>query len=172
MHPARVIALGYRYPTLTSADDLAAAVDADAHGAIGRSMARFVEAVTALSLDEWEELHTATLDLAPKFVPYVGHVVWGDNYRRGEFMAALNGAMSAVGVDVFGELPDHLEPILRYLSETDEPLEDLVDVLPGAVDAMADMLEKSDADSPYCHLLEATAAYTADLRPLTIGGRS
>lgn len=172
MHVAEVVALGYRYPTPSSAADLSAAITADLHGGIGRDMRRFHGGVSSLSLGEWEELHTSTLDLSPMFVPYVGHVVWGENYRRGEFMAELKGSMAAAGVDLGGELPDHIEPVLRYLAATPEPLADLLDVLPGAADSMRDTLRKVAPDNPYRHLLAATAAFAGDFRPLPIGERA
>ena len=171
MHVAQVIAEGYRYPTPDSLRSLTGAIESSTHGVVKRHLSRFVDEVGRLSLGAWEELHTATLDLSPRFVPYVGHVVWGENYRRGEFMADLNRSMNVAGVDLDGELPDHIAPILRYLSETDEPLPDLLDILPSAVATMARTLHKGDADNPYRHLLAATVAYTADLRPLTIGTR-
>lgn len=163
MHVASVIALGYRYPAPGSLDELAGAVATSTHGAVQRHLQRFVSAVGELPLSAWEELHTATLDLSPKFVPYVGHVTWGENYRRGEFMADLNRAMAEAEVELDGELPDHLVPVLRYLSVVDEPLPDLVDVVPGAVDTMAKTLATADAGNPYRHLLAATLDYTADL---------
>ena len=83
MHVAEVIALAYRYPTADSAKILAEMVEAHSWGVVQRHLERFVDSVSELSLGEWEELHTATLDLSPKFVPYVGHVTWGENYRRG-----------------------------------------------------------------------------------------
>jgi nitrate reductase delta subunit len=164
-----VVALGFRYPTPTAAVELDAAVRGVLRGSVERHMRRFVEAVSVLSLGEWEELHTFTLDLSPLFVPYVGHVVWGENYRRGEFMAALNRDMADLGVDVMGELPDHIDPVLRYLAATAAPLEDLVEVLPAAVATMAETLERAAADNPYRHLLAAVVDVVADLRPLTIG---
>jgi nitrate reductase delta subunit len=103
------------------------------------------------------------------FVPYVGHVAWGENYRRGEFMADLVGEMRNADVPLGGELPDHIAPLLRYLARTDEPFEDLVEVLPGAAATMQETLKEASARNPYLHLLAATVAYCADLRPLTIG---
>lgn len=170
MHVAEVIALGYRYPAPGAAQELGARVDAHTHGVVKRHLAQFVGAVEALTLGAWEELHTATLDLSPLFVPYVGHVVWGENYRRGEFMAELSGAMTAAGIDRGGELPDHIAPILRYLAAVDDPMADLVEVLPGAVDTMYRTLIEAAPSNPYRHLLAATVDYSADLRPVTIGG--
>jgi len=165
-----VVALGYRYPSPSAAADLTAAIEGESHAEVKRHMRRFADEVGALSLGEWEELHTATLDLNAPFVPYVGHVEWGDNYRRGEFMADLKRSMGDVGVELGGELPDHIEPILRYLAATDTPLDDLVEVLPGTVTTMAHTLESAAPDNPYCHLMAATVVVAAN-RPVTIGGR-
>ncbi len=170
MHTTEVVALGFRYPTSTSAGDLAQYVAAESNDDVARHMRRFLDAVGALSMGEWEELHTATLDLDPKFVPYVGHVAWGENYRRGAFMADLVGAMGDCGVDLGGELPDHIEPILRYLAAADEPFTDLVEVLPGALAEMHTNLKTAAPDNPYCHLLAATVACAGN-RPVTIRGR-
>jgi nitrate reductase delta subunit len=171
MHTAEVIALGYHYPTPLAADELSVAIEENLRGRVEHDMRRFLEGVGLLSLGEWEELHTSTLDLSPKFVPYVGHVVWGENYRRGEFMAELKAAMTQAGVDLGGELPDHIEPVLRYISAVPDPLADLIEVLPGAATSMRDTLRKVAPDNPYCHLLAATVAFTHDHRPLPIGGR-
>lgn len=171
MHAAEVVALGYRYPGPDSAAALEAAVGKWLHGPIARHMERFVGEISALSVGEWEELHTATLDLSPQFVPYVGHVAWGENYRRGAFMAELNGAMRDANVELFGELPDHIEPVLRYLGSGAELVSDLVDALPSAVATMQQTLRKAAPKNPYNHLLAATVDLAADLRPVSIGTR-
>ena len=90
-------------------------------GSVKTNLRRFLDEVAPLGLGEWEELHTRTLDLSPQFVPYVGHSVWGESYKRGAFMAELNREMAAAGMDLYGELPDHLEPVLRYLDLVEEP---------------------------------------------------
>lgn len=169
MEAMEAVALGFRYPSPTAVAELEAAIDGVLRGTAEKQMRRFVESVEALSLGEWEELHTFTLDLSPQFVPYVGHVVWGENYRRGEFMADLNRDMAEHGISTMGELPDHIEPILRYLAAVAEPRSDLVEVLPGAVATMVDTLQAASANNPYRYLLAAVVAVVADLRPLTIG---
>ena len=171
MHTGEVIALGYRYPTPTAADELSAAIAADLHGRVAGDMGKFLDGVRGLPLGRWEELHTITLDLSPLFVPYVGHVVWGENYRRGEFMADLKAAMTGAGVDLGGELPDHIEPILRYVSVVPAPRADLIEVLPGAVATMRETLRKASPDNPYCHLLAATDTFAGNLPSLSIGER-
>ena len=86
-------------------------------------------------------------------------------------MADLKRAMAGAGVDLRGELPDHIEPVLRYLGATADPVADLVDVLPGAVADMERTLSAAAPDNPYRHVLAAAVALSADLRPVSIGRR-
>ena len=152
------ILLGLVYPHPQALGLLQASTRDLAAGEIRRQMEDFVADISSLDLGEWEELHTRTLDLSPLFVPYVGHVVWGESYRRGAFMADLQRAQLDAGVDQQGELPDHLAPVLAYLAAVDQPLDDLVEVLPGAVTTMRRELGKSDPGNPYRHVLAAAAA--------------
>lgn len=172
MHVAEVLALGYQYPHPMALDELSEAVAGLVRGAVHNEMDKFLDTIGELDLARWEELHTSTLDLSPMFIPYVGHVEWGENYRRGEFMADLKGAMRDADVPLNGELPDHIAPVLVYLARSQEPRADLVEVLPGAVASMRETLAEASPKNPYLHLLAATVAYCADLRPLSIGGRT
>ncbi len=115
----------------------------------------FVQAVLPLSQGELEELYTRTLDLNPEFAPYLGYQMWGDSYPRGSLMAKLNKAMQEYQIDLGGELPDHLMPVLRYLDQAAEPLPDLMQIFGPAVEKMIHKLKKQDPASPYLHLLRA-----------------
>ena len=44
----------------------------------------------------------------------------------------------------------------------------MTEVLPGALHTMQKTLSKASPNNPYNHLLAATVAYSADLRPVTI----
>lgn len=118
-------------------------------------LAAFVEKIDLLSLSDWEELCTRTLDLSPAAAPYIGFQIWGESYQRGEFMSKLNRAMFNLSVDTEGELPDHLIPVLRYLALTDQPIPELVENLEPAVVRMFDILHDKDKDNPYLNLFEA-----------------
>jgi len=161
MEQAEVVALGFRYPFPGAREELDSAVAGLAEGPVRREMERFSKAVGRLELAEWEELHTRTLDLSPLFVPYVGHAMWGESYRRGAFMADLKAEMTRVGVDAGGELPDHLEPVLRYLAVAESLPPDLEAALPAAVAAMGGELEKAEPGNPYRHLLAAVRRLVA-----------
>ena len=87
----------------------------------GQDYAAFAPALAALSQDEREELYTATFDVTPACVPYVSiHLFGEENFKRGEFMAALSERYAADGFETRGELPDHLSVLLRFLAQTDE----------------------------------------------------
>ena len=70
-------------------------------------------------------------------------------------MADMSGAMRATGVDLHGELPDHLDPILRYIEAAAEPHPDVLEVLPQALMRMDKELKKADKRNPYRHVLNA-----------------
>jgi nitrate reductase delta subunit len=126
-------------------------------------LSAFLERIGGLQLGEWEELHTRTLDLSPHFAPYVGHAVWGESYKRGEFMAALNQVLASEGVDAEGELPDHLIPVLRYLDAVGEPIPEVIVHLVPALERMRAELTEADSDSPYLSVLDAASASVRSL---------
>jgi nitrate reductase delta subunit len=120
-----------------------------------KSFTFFLKKMKGLSLAQREELHTRTLDLNPLAAPYIGYQIWGESYQRGAFMSRLNQEFVKHGIDKEGELPDHLIPILRYLTITNEPIPELSKVLPQALKAMRIKLKKAESDNPYLHLLKA-----------------
>lgn len=128
-----------------------------------QKLERFLRKVENLSLGEWEELYTRTLDLTPTTAPYVGFAVYGESYQRGEFLAALVRAFAEEGVDPGSELPDHLANVLRYLARAKRPLPELLEILPKALAEMHKTLKTLDAQSPYLLLLEAASEAVSGL---------
>ena len=163
------IALAFEYPGPGSLEMLRDTWGALPGGPVRRNLLNFFGEIEQLSLSGWEELHTRTLDLAPIFAPYVGFVIFGENYQRGEFMAGVKVAQDDVGIDRRGELPDHLEPVLRYLETTDQPLPSLVEVFAQAVSKMKKTLKEAEADNPYRHVLAAVAEAAEQLQ-VPVGG--
>jgi nitrate reductase delta subunit len=163
------IAMALEYPGPGSLEKLRVAWEALPGGPVRRNLLRFFADLEQLSPAGWEELHTRTLDLAPIFAPYVGFAIFGENYQRGEFMAGLKVAQDEIGIDRRGELPDHLEPVLRYLAATNEPFPGLVEVFAQAVSKMRKTLKEAEADNPYRHVLAATAE-AAERLEVPVGG--
>ena len=150
-----VVALALQYPTEDAVGVLESSVAALPQGGASREMKRFMNAIGGMPISELEELYTVTFDLSPVVVPYVGHLAYGDSYERGTFMADLRGAMREADIDPGSELPDHLDPILRYLAATDEPIDSLEPVLVPAITKMEKTLKKSNSKNPYLHVLIA-----------------
>jgi nitrate reductase delta subunit len=155
LSPSEIVALALRYPTEDAMDVLGASVGALQKGGAEREMRRFMKDVNGMPIGELEELYTMTFDLSPVVVPYVGHLAYGDSYERGTFMADLRGAMRSADIDPGSELPDHLDPILRYLGAVDEPIDSLEPILVPAITKMQKSLKKSNSKNPYLHVLTA-----------------
>jgi nitrate reductase delta subunit len=150
--------MGYPSPDLPGqVRDCAEALKAR-HSRAAGAMDRLRRTVEQTPLAELEELYTATFDLRPVCYPYVGFQLFGDTYKRGEFLALLNARCREAGFVVVGDLPDHLGVILRYLAHT--PDADLVHeaVLP-TLDRMIEQLK----DNPYLDLMRAIQAFLREL---------
>jgi nitrate reductase delta subunit len=150
-----VLAEAFRYPIPGFLERLRAGISSLPAGPVRERLEVFAARAGHLTLDEWEQLYTRTLDLNPISPPYVGYLLWGDNYARGQFMAQLSQAMHQTGVDLEGELPDHLVPLLRYLDLAPGTLADLEHTLKPALEVMTQSLAKVDPDNLYLEPLAA-----------------
>jgi len=144
----------FRYPEPGALTRLEKETNSMREGSEKRSMLQFLSRIRPLSLGEWEELHTRTLDLNPPAAPYIGFQVWGESYQRGEFLSKMNRALFETKIDTDGELPDHLVPVLRYLAQTDNPLPELADIMNQAVQRMNTTLRQVEPANPYIALFE------------------
>ena len=171
MNSFDAIALAIHYPEPGSLATVRSAWETLPAGGVRRHLMRFLADIEKLDLAGWEELHTRTLDLAPIFAPYVGYVTWGDSYQRGEFMAEMKSAQDAAGIDRHGELPDHLDPIARYLAVSTEPHPHLIELFPGAITQMRKALKAAEKSNPYRHVLAAFAEAAEKLPAPAGGGR-
>jgi nitrate reductase molybdenum cofactor assembly chaperone NarJ/NarW len=111
------------------------------------------------TLGQMQELYTSTFDMQPVCYPYVGYQLFGESYKRGAFMARLNGAYHASGYSAETELPDHICVILRFLGLEIARAEDdfgnalVREGLIPALEKMADVLKQTD--NPYHHVVAA-----------------
>ncbi len=115
---------------------------------------RFRNSISTLSADAREELYTGTFDVTPACVAYVSiHLFGEENFKRGEFMAALNARYEQSAFDCGGELPDHLSVLLRFAAtfHEDERRELTQFCLLGPIEKM---IASQTPDNPYRALLE------------------
>ncbi len=81
------------------------------------SLGPFGDFVTGSTLAEIQEEYVATFDFNPSVAPYLGHHLFGDNQKKGEYLIALKGEYRLHGYIPLGnELPDHLPLMLWFLA--------------------------------------------------------
>jgi len=102
-----------------------------------------------------EEIYRSTFDLQAICCPYVGYYLFGEDHRRGLFMAGLQEHYQAYNFSAGNEWPDHLVVMLRFLSaEVDGEEAELIDecILP----ALKKMIKRFEGTAnPYRGVLEA-----------------
>lgn len=80
---------------------------------------RFTDFVEKTRTSELEELYVATFDVQGACCLDVGYGVFGEDYKRGQFMAELKCLYRDKNVDCGTELPDHLPNLLRLVTRLD-----------------------------------------------------
>ena len=119
----------------------------------------FASETERLSLSDLQELYTRTFDLSPVCALDIGYHLFGENYKRGVFLANLRETEAPFDLGQEHQLPDYLPVLLRLLTKlTDEELRSAL-----IVDCMIPALEKmlktlSEGENPYRHLIAAVRA--------------
>lgn len=116
--------------------------------------ALFVSETEHLSISDLQELYTRTFDLSPVCALEIGYHLFGENYKRGVFLANLRETEAPLELGQNNQLPDYLPVLLRLLTKLNE--EELRHAL--IVDCMIPALEKmlktlSEGENPYRHLI-------------------
>ena len=117
----------------------------------------FAAFVAASSDTELEEAFTQTFDLNPACALEIGWHLYGEEYKRGEFLVEMRRLMRRLGVPEDTELPDHLSHVLAVLPLMErEPARELTTqkVLP----ALA-KIRKAAANHPYDGVLRAIEVF-------------
>lgn len=114
----------------------------------------FRTAVAQKNLGQLQEVYTNAFDLRPDCTPNLGYHLFGDDGRRGLFLAELKGRMEARGIPLGVELPDHIALVLQYLDLAEEERPPVIeDCLLPAVSRMVEVLDGNG--NPYEHVLRA-----------------
>ncbi len=119
---------------------------------------KFRDFTAGKSLGAIEELYTNAFDLRPDCTPNLGYHMFGDDSRRGVFLAELKERMERSGVAVGVELPDHISLVLRYIDAAeDERLALVQDCLLPSLSRMAEVL--ASGGNPYQFVLQSLAVW-------------
>lgn len=132
----------------------------------------FARTMRVLPPEQREELHAVTFDITPACVPYTGiHLFGEENFKRGEYMAAVLARQVEAGFDPRPELPDHIGNLLRFLpscpADEQRALAEFCILGP-----LAKMTGALSQDSPYHHLLAAIHAAMEQTYPGVIAARN
>ena len=122
--------------------------------ATAEDLREFALCVERLALSELQELYTRTFDLNPACALEVGYHLFGENYKRGEFLANLRETEAPFDLGQEHQLPDYLPVLLRLLSKLDDDLRSslISECLIPAIEKM--LATFKDATNPYRSLLE------------------
>jgi len=108
-----------------------------------------------LGITRLQEAYTSTFDLQPECTLNLSYHLFGEDQRRGLFLAKLKEFYGTANIDTGSELPDHLCHLLRYVAarpESDESRAIVADCLFPAISKIAQCFrEKSH---PYQRVLE------------------
>jgi nitrate reductase delta subunit len=120
------------------------------------SLGDFVAAVESLSMTGLQELYTRTFDLNPSCALEIGYHLFGENYKRGEFLAHLRETEAPFSLGQEQQLPDYLPVLLRLLAKLEDEELRLSLIGECLIPAIEKMLASfKETDNPYRLLLEA-----------------
>ena len=109
-----------------------------------------------LGITALQEAYTGTFDLQPECTLNLGYHLFGEDQRRGVFLAKLKELYQTAGIVTGSELPDHLCHLLRYVAARPQSEESRAIVgdclLPAIAKIAQGMKHKAD---PYRPVLDA-----------------
>lgn len=111
----------------------------------------YISAIKEISLDKIQESYTTTFDLQQMCSLDVGYVMFGEDYKRGEFLVNVQRLCKEHQVDVKSELPDHLPNMLVLLPRLPEHERKEVaqKILIPALEKMVSTLNQGDANKNF-----------------------
>lgn len=114
---------------------------------MGSELASFKDEMSKLSQKEKEELFTRTFDINGPCSLDIGYVIFGEDYKRGEFLVGLKDLYRRINYTIGTELADHLPYVLKALTlmPDGEEKNDLAEkVLIPAIEKMKNSLNGTD----------------------------
>lgn len=85
-------------------------------GSASPALFEFAREVPGIPLSGLQELYTTTFDLSPVCALDLGWHLFGEDYKRGLFLARMRRELLVHGIPESGELPDHLSRALLLLA--------------------------------------------------------
>ncbi|HAI69059.1 MAG TPA: nitrate reductase molybdenum cofactor assembly chaperone [Gammaproteobacteria bacterium] len=150
------------YPTLEIAEQTRECIDIlkTAYPQSVEQMTRFLSFLEETPSGRLEEIYTATFDINPACHIFAGHILFGESFKRGAFMAGLTDEYQNHAFDTSKELADHIPLLLKFIGtlEQDDALtkELLSDCLIPVFQKMNANF-KEDSSNPYVAVLRTAS---------------
>ena len=92
----------------------------EVHSEAGQRISEFSARIAEWGNTQLEESFSNTFDLNPRACLDVGWHLFGEDYKRGQFLVRMRQALKEHDLSESVELPDHISHCLQLLSELDE----------------------------------------------------
>ncbi len=137
-------------------------------GARQRRLLPFYDFVRLALPGKIEEMFTRTFDLNKTTCLEIGWHLYGEDYKRGEFLVRMRQSLAEYGIPESIELPDHLSHCLQLVAALDQ--EDApIYVERFLAPALKIILENFERDNPFRPLVQVLQDYLIEtyLSPAT-----
>jgi nitrate reductase delta subunit len=137
-------------------------------------MRKFLDFVSVTPQGRMEEIYTGTFDVSPTCFIFAGYMLFGETFKRGEFLVQLQERFHQHNFSVGKELADHIAVIFKFIATLDEGeilrREIIEDCLLPVLEKMASSFKvDTDRANPYVHVLRAgIEALNHDLQRIPI----
>lgn len=163
------IAALLRYPDTTT-QGLAGAL-ADAAMRTGHPCQEHLEAFALVArtsdVRDLQEAYAAVFDLNPDCTIEIGYQLFGESYKRGQFLAMMRVSLREHGIDPGSNLPDHLPALLDLTMKLET--QDAVDLVDDCILPALEKILPAVKESPYLHVLQALfLLFTAHRQPAEV----
>lgn len=81
---------------------------------------KFYNISKSIPLTRWQEIYTRTFDVQAITTLDIGYVLFGDDYKRGDFLVHLSEEHKKANNDCGTELADHLPNLLKLLNKLND----------------------------------------------------
>ena len=150
-----IIANLFRYPTEKLMDDALETISvlSDKNPEQAEVVKSFIEDFSSLTLHQKQEYYIKTFDIQAVCFLDVGYVLYGEDYKRGDFLVQMKEEQRNANNDCGVELSDHLPNVLTLLSKTREKFaEELIATI--CIPALDEMINKFNMQNAYLELLK------------------
>ena len=140
----------------TCADQITASLPAGS--LVAEHFAEFCDKTQGMSLIELQELYAQSFDLNPNCALEIGYHLFGEDYKRGAFLANLRETQGDLELGQEQQLPDYLPVLLRLLLYLED--DDLRGSLAGhcMVPGIRKIIGAFKQENPFVDLLKSILA--------------